>query len=50
MIHSCGCVLVADAEQRLEGIFTDGDLRRSLQQVCSMRGAFVWGGTAAPAA
>lgn len=29
---SCGCVLVADAQQRLLGIFTDGDLRRSLQQ------------------
>ncbi|KAL4440560.1 hypothetical protein ABPG75_003561 [Micractinium tetrahymenae] len=29
---SCGCVLVADEAQRLLGIFTDGDLRRSLQQ------------------
>lgn len=27
----CGCVLVADKSQRLLGIFTDGDLRRALQ-------------------
>jgi arabinose-5-phosphate isomerase len=27
----CGCVLVVDEEQRLMGIFTDGDLRRTLQ-------------------
>lgn len=27
----CGCVLITDAEQRLLGIFTDGDLRRALQ-------------------
>ncbi|MCE5318371.1 MAG: KpsF/GutQ family sugar-phosphate isomerase [Parachlamydia sp.] len=29
----CGCILVVDAEQRLLGIFTDGDLRRSLQKL-----------------
>ena len=28
----CGCVLVVDAQKRLKGIFTDGDLRRALQQ------------------
>lgn len=28
----CGCVLVIDKEQSLMGIFTDGDLRRSLQK------------------
>lgn len=28
----CGCVLVIDEESRLEGIFTDGDLRRELQK------------------
>ncbi|KAI3431313.1 hypothetical protein D9Q98_004371 [Chlorella vulgaris] len=33
----CGCVLVADAELRLFGIFTDGDLRRTLQQ-CGEQG------------
>lgn len=27
----CGCLLVVDAEKRLLGVFTDGDLRRSLQ-------------------
>src|SRR5262249_2667603 len=27
----CGCVLVVDENERLQGIFTDGDLRRSLQ-------------------
>lgn len=27
----CGCVLIVDAEQRMMGIFTDGDLRRALQ-------------------
>lgn len=27
----CGCLLVVDKEKRLEGIFTDGDLRRALQ-------------------
>jgi arabinose-5-phosphate isomerase len=26
----CGCVLVVDAERRLEGVFTDGDLRRGI--------------------
>ena len=29
----CGCVLVADSEGSLLGIFTDGDLRRALQSV-----------------
>lgn len=28
----CGCVLVADDKDQLLGIFTDGDLRRSLQK------------------
>lgn len=28
----CGCVLVVDDAQILQGIFTDGDLRRSLQR------------------
>ena len=27
----CGCLLVVDDEMRLEGIFTDGDLRRGLE-------------------
>lgn len=27
----CGCILVADEKDHLQGIFTDGDLRRSLQ-------------------
>ncbi len=27
----CGCLLVVDDEQRLLGVFTDGDLRRALQ-------------------
>jgi arabinose-5-phosphate isomerase len=27
----CGCVLIASEEARLEGIFTDGDLRRAIQ-------------------
>jgi arabinose-5-phosphate isomerase len=29
----CGCVLVVDDQQKLLGIFTDGDLRRSLQKL-----------------
>lgn len=28
----CGCVLVADDDKNLKGIFTDGDLRRALQK------------------
>lgn len=28
----CGCVLITDDELRLQGIFTDGDLRRALQK------------------
>ena len=28
----CGCLLITDEEKRLIGIFTDGDLRRSLQK------------------
>ena len=28
----CGCVLVVDQDETLKGIFTDGDLRRSLQR------------------
>lgn len=27
----CGCLLVADDQRRLKGIFTDGDLRRAIQ-------------------
>jgi arabinose-5-phosphate isomerase len=29
----CGCVLVLSPEQKLQGIFTDGDLRRTLQKL-----------------
>lgn len=29
---ACGCMLILDQEGRLSGIFTDGDLRRSLQR------------------
>lgn len=29
----CGCILVADKSRKLLGIFTDGDLRRTLQKV-----------------
>lgn len=28
----CGCILVADSQKHLLGIFTDGDLRRALQK------------------
>lgn len=28
----CGCVLIVDEDQMLQGIFTDGDLRRGLQE------------------
>ncbi|MFN0064840.1 MAG: SIS domain-containing protein [Chlamydiales bacterium] len=28
----CGCLIVVDHERQLKGIFTDGDLRRALQQ------------------
>ena len=28
----CGCLLVSDEERRLQGIFTDGDLRRAIQK------------------
>jgi len=28
----CGCLIVVDQEKKLQGIFTDGDLRRSLQK------------------
>lgn len=28
----CGCVLIVDEAKKLQGIFTDGDLRRSLQK------------------
>lgn len=31
----CGCVLVIDEDKRLLGIFTDGDLRRTLQNLGS---------------
>jgi arabinose-5-phosphate isomerase len=29
---ACGCVLIVDSDGFLQGIFTDGDLRRALQQ------------------
>ena len=29
----CGCVMVIDSQRKLQGIFTDGDLRRSLQKI-----------------
>lgn len=32
-MKNCGCVLVTDESRRLQGIFTDGDLRRSLQKI-----------------
>lgn len=28
----CGCVVIVDDEMRLEGVFTDGDLRRAIQK------------------
>lgn len=28
----CGCLLVCDSDRRLRGIFTDGDLRRAIQE------------------
>ncbi|MDN3508186.1 MAG: KpsF/GutQ family sugar-phosphate isomerase [Simkaniaceae bacterium] len=28
----CGCVLIVDEKEKIEGIFTDGDLRRALQE------------------
>ena len=28
----CGCILIVDEDSHLRGIFTDGDLRRSLQK------------------
>lgn len=31
----CGCVLVADEERKLQGIFTDGDLSRALNSIGS---------------
>lgn len=31
----CGCLVVLDDRQRLQGIFTDGDLRRSLESLSS---------------
>lgn len=30
-LKRCGCLLVVDEEKRLQGIFTDGDLRRAIQ-------------------
>lgn len=30
--RQCGCVLVTDAQRKLQGIFTDGDLRRALEE------------------
>lgn len=34
----CGCVLVADAGLKLQGVFTDGDLRRALQSTMASGG------------
>ena len=31
-LKKCGCLLIVDKENRLQGIFTDGDLRRVLQK------------------
>lgn len=31
----CGCVMIVDSDMKLLGIFTDGDLRRSLQKLGS---------------
>jgi arabinose-5-phosphate isomerase len=31
----CGCVLIVDEDQKILGIFTDGDLRRTLQKLGS---------------
>ena len=31
----CGCILIIDQDRKLQGIFTDGDLRRTLQKVGS---------------
>ncbi|MFN4116464.1 MAG: KpsF/GutQ family sugar-phosphate isomerase, partial [Inhella sp.] len=36
-----GCVAVVDADERLQGIFTDGDLRRQLQQGADLRNASI---------
>jgi arabinose-5-phosphate isomerase len=30
--RKCGCLIVVDRENRLKGIFTDGDLRRSIEK------------------
>jgi len=30
-IKRCGCLVIVDEEKKLQGIFTDGDLRRSIQ-------------------
>lgn len=32
-MKKCGCVVIADESRQLKGIFTDGDLRRSLQNM-----------------
>lgn len=32
-MKNCGCVVVTDDSKKLQGIFTDGDLRRSLQKI-----------------
>ena len=34
-LKRCGCLVIADEKQRLQGIFTDGDLRRALQNMGS---------------
>ena len=31
-LKKCGCLLIVDEKNRLQGIFTDGDLRRVLQK------------------
>ncbi len=38
---SLGCVAVVDAENRLQGVFTDGDLRRLLERGADLRAARV---------
>lgn len=38
----CGCVLIAGADLKLQGVFTDGDLRRALQVGWMMGGIRIW--------
>lgn len=32
-VSNCGCVVITDKAKKLQGIFTDGDLRRSLEKI-----------------